>query len=339
MEKAQSLGTLLTSIPSNIKARQNGSVPRLECRYGNGYYCYCRSIPQSSEARRHNEFRLRPDDGGLQEYVLRYDDQVAPSILIFQLTLVRQEHFVSIIPRSYAMTSQINLQRGVAVGLLAARQTLTGAHPRWDINPVTVATSTHLPPQLLKVGRTGGSIDAFLLWRIEDREESSALSIAGPVGAVPATSMLGLLMHRIFHSVEVLVRSYKILSSLSSMIYLPQLAPLGQCRNDPEEHVGPGGAKRFMSRDFVNDTSDNVYHTASGADIIVPSGAQINQTVWTVVPHNKTLWDYQVENHIDKSESEDENGNGDDDEDEDEDEYEYMLDNFELVPDVIVGKL
>jgi hypothetical protein len=82
-----------------------------------------------------------------------------------------------------------------------------------------------------------------------------------------------------------------------------------------------------------------MYHTASGADIIVPSGAQINQTVWTVVPHNKTLWDYQVENHIDKSESEDENGNGDDDEDEDEDEYEYMLDNFELVPDVIVGKL
>jgi len=86
-----------------------------------------------------------------------------------------------------------------------------------------------------------------------------------------------------------------------------------------------------MSRDFVNDTSNNVYHTASGADIIVPSGAEINQTVWTVVPIDKTLWDYQVENHVDKSEDENEKGS------EDEDEYEYMLDNLKLVPDVIVG--
>lgn len=104
-----------------------------------------------------------------------------------------------------------------------------------------------------------------------------------------------------------------------------------QCSHDPDEQVGPGGAKRFMSRDFVNDTSNNVYHTASGADIIVPSGAEINQTVWTVVPIDKTLWDYQVENHVDKSEDENEKGS------EDEDEYEYMLDNLKLVPDVIVG--
>jgi len=101
------------------------------------------------------------------------------------------------------MTSQTNLQRTVVVEPLVARQTLTGAHPRWDIDLVIVVMSTHLRLQLLGVGGTGESIDAFLLWKIEDRGEQSVLSIAGLVKAIPVTSTLGLLVHRTSHSAKI----------------------------------------------------------------------------------------------------------------------------------------
>ena len=312
----------ITSIPSNTDTRKHGSVTCLECHYCIG--CPCHFL--------YHKFRLQPDDGGLQEHVLWYSAMFNSLPSNFQTDIGLQEHFVRVIPRGYAMTSQTNLQRTVAVQHLAARQTLTGAQPRWDMHLVIIAMSTHLRPQLLGMGGTGGSIDAFLLWKTADREEQSALSIEGFVKATPATSTSGLLMHGIFHSAKV-----RLQYSIFIVYALATTGPvLGQCSSDPNEQRGPGGAKRFMSRDFVNNTSNNVYHTASGAEIIVPSGAQINQTVWTVVPNNKTLYDQQVETHINKSE--DESENEDEDEDEDEDEYGYMLDNLKLIPDVIVGK-
>jgi hypothetical protein len=110
-----------------------------------------------------------------------------------------------------------------------------------------------------------------------------------------------------------------------------------KCKNDGNEEIGPGGAKRrsfIQGRAVDNSTMEApahapTYKTSSGSEIVVPGGAQIGQTVVRVKAVDQELWNAHAESH----EFEEKIVDGYDTQ------YDYMHENLVIEEDTIVARI